>query len=409
MDSRVFGIRSIPVPKINLLGSITKSLTLPKTCYMCIMKKAYKYRIYPTKGQQSVLNSLLEECRWLYNRTLAYRKDAWEQEQKTVDWYETKRLIPIYKKTIRPTLSKVYSQVLQNVTERVDLALKAFFRRFKSGETPGFPRFKGYGRYDSMTYAQSGFNVDGEWLDLSKVGRLWMVLHRPIEGKIKTLTIRRSSTNKWYICFSCEVEPDVLPPIDRVVGIDLGLESFAVMSTGDTVDHPRFFRKEENALAKVQRRLSKEEKETPQRAKRRKPVSRVHERIRWRRENFAHQLSRRLVMEFGVIVFEDLNIKNMMRNGKLSKSIGDVAWNQLVQFTTFKAEEAGRRVVVVDPRNTTKMCSRCGVLTEKPLSQRMHDCVCGLSIHRDLNAAYNILRLGLQSVGNQSVEAHAVT
>ncbi len=103
---------------------------------------------------------------------LGYRKDAYEQEQRTADWYETKRLIPVYKKTIRQTLSKVYSQVLQNVTERVDLAFKAFFRRLKSGETPGFPRFKGYGRYDSMTYAQSGFKVDGEWLDLSKVGRI---------------------------------------------------------------------------------------------------------------------------------------------------------------------------------------------------------------------------------------------
>ncbi len=160
---------------------------------------------------------------------MAIALDAWEQDERNADWYETKRLIPVYKKTVRPTLSKVYSQVLQNVTERVDLAFKAFFRRLKSGETPGFPRFKGYGRYDSMTYAQSGFKVDGEWLDLSKVGRLWMVLHRPIEGKIKTLTIRRSSTGKWYVCFSCEVETEALPPTDKVVGIDVGLETFATL------------------------------------------------------------------------------------------------------------------------------------------------------------------------------------
>jgi len=189
------------------------------------MIKAYKYRIFPTKGQQRLLNQMLEECRWLYNRTLGYRKDAYEQDGRTADWHETKRLIPVYKKTTRPTLSKVYSQVLQNVTERVDLAFKAFFRRLKSGETPGFPRFKGYGRYDSMTYAQTGFKVDGEWLDLSKVGRIWMVLHRKIEGRIKTLTVRRSSTGKWYVCFSCEVEPSILPPTDKVVGIDVGLES----------------------------------------------------------------------------------------------------------------------------------------------------------------------------------------
>lgn len=300
--------------------------------------RAYRYRIYPTKGQQRLLAQLLEECRWLYNKTLEHRKEAWEQEQRSLDWYETKRMIPVYKKTTRPTLSKVYSQVLQNVTGRVDLAFKAFFRRLKSGEEPGYPRFKGHNRYDSMTYAQSGFKIDSEWLDLSKVGRIWMVLHRPIEGDIKTLTIRRSSTNKWYVCFSCEVEPVSLPPTDKVGGIDVGLESFATLSTGAQIANPRFFRTEQKALAKVQRRLSKEEKGTPQRAKRCKPAGRVHERIRWKRENFAHKLSRKLVNEFDVIAFEDLNIKGMVKNQCLAKSISDAAWNQLVQFTMSKAE-----------------------------------------------------------------------
>jgi putative transposase len=215
------------------------------------MNKAYKYRVFPTKGQQRLLNQMLEECRWLYNRTLGYRKDAWEQEERNADWYETKRLIPVYKKTVRPTLSKVYSQVLHNVTERVDLAFKAFFRRLKNGEEPGYPRFKGYGRYDSMIYAQSGFKIDGEWLDLSKVGRLWMVLHRPIEGKIKTLSVRRSSTNKWYVCFSCEIESQYESPTGSVVGIDVGLEAFATLSTGEQIANPRFFRTEEKKLASI--------------------------------------------------------------------------------------------------------------------------------------------------------------
>jgi len=372
------------------------------------------------------------------NKTLEHRKEAWEQEQRAVDWYETKRMIPVYKKTTRPTLSQVYSQVLQNVTERVDLAFKAFFRRLRQGEEPGYPRFKGYGRYNSMTYAQSGFKVEGEWLDLSKVGRIWMVLHRPIESIIKTLSITRSSTRKWYVCFSSEVEPEPLPPTNKVVGIDVGLTTFATFSTGEQVANPRFFRAEQKALAKVQCRLSKEEKGTPQRdgscfksaaccadrifcpsnrlgnppnalpPKRRKPVSRVHERIRWQRENFAHKLSRRLVNEFGVLAFEDLSIKGMVKNHNLAKSISDAAWNQLIQFTMSKAEGAGRRVVLVDPRNTTKMCSRCGVLVEKSLSERMHHCICGLSINRDLNASFNILRLGLQSLGIQSLEAHAI-
>ncbi|HCF27218.1 MAG TPA: transposase, partial [Cyanobacteria bacterium UBA11049] len=218
-----------------------------------------------------------------------------------------------------------------------------------------------------------------------------------------------SSTNKWYVCFCCEVEPNILPPTDKVVGIDVGLESFATLSTGEQIANPRFFSTEEKKLAKLQRRLSKEEKRTPQRAKSQKPVARVHERIRCKREDFADKLSRRLNNEFGVIAFEDLNILAMVKNHCLAKSIADAAWNQLVQFTDSKAEEAGRRVVLVDPRNTSKMCSRCGVLVEKTLSERMHHCVCGLSINRDLNASFNLLRLGLQTIGLQSIEAHALT
>lgn len=242
-----------------------------------------------------------------------------------------------------------------------------------------------------------GFKVSGQWLDLSKVGRLWMVLHRPIEGVIKTLTVRRSSTNKWYVCFSCEVETSPLTPFNRVVGVDVGLSSFATLSTGESIKNPRFLRIDQKALAYVQRRLNKEEKGTPQRVKRRKPVSRVHERIRWKREDFAHKLSRRFVNEFGVIVFEDLNIKGMVKNHCLAKSISDAAWNQLVQFTSSSSEEAGRCVKLVDPRNTSKRCSRCGILVEKKLSDRVHRCTCGLTIDRDLNASFNILRLGLQA------------
>ena len=235
-----------------------------------------------------------------------------------------------------------------------------------------------------------------------------MVLHRPIAGVIKTLTVRRSSTNKWYVCFSCHIEPIPQNSSDRVVGIDVGLSNFATLSTGESIKNPRFFCIEQKALAYVQRRLSKEEKGTPKRAKRRKPVSRVYERIRWKREDFAHKLSRRFVNEFGVVVFEDLNIKGMVKNHNLAKSISDTAWNQLIQFTIAKAEEAGRCVKLVDPRNTSKMCSRCGILVEKKLSDRVHRCTCGLTIDRDLNASFNILRLGLQMIGIQSVEAHAV-
>jgi len=361
--------------------------------------KAYRYRLFPTKSQVSQMEQTLEICRWVYNETLAMRKNAWEQEQRHISYYESKRQIPLWKKE-RPELSTVYSQVLQNVTLRVDLAFKAFFRRLKSGEKPGYPRFKGKGRYDSFTYPQSGFKLDGDRLHLSKIGDVRVVLHRPVEGTIKTLTIRRSATGKWYACFSVEYDPTPAPQKESVVGIDVGLESFATLSNGEKIENPRFFRTDEKALAKTQRKLSKAEKGTPERKKARKIVAHVHERIANRRLNFAHQTSRKVVDRFGTIVFEDLNITNMQKNHHLAKSIADVAWNMFITITESKAEDAGSRVILVNPRNTSQICSRCGMIVAKTLSDRVHSCShCGLVMDRDQNAAINIMRLGLQSQG----------
>jgi putative transposase len=361
--------------------------------------KAYRYRLFPTKSQVSQMEQTLEICRWVYNETLAMRKNAWEQEQRHISYYESKRQIPLWKKE-RPELSTVYSQVLQNVTLRVDLAFKAFFRRLKSGEKPGYPRFKGKGRYDSFTYPQSGFKLDGDRLHLSKIGDVRVVLHRPVEGTIKTLTIRRSATGKWYACFSVEYDPTPAPQKESVVGIDVGLESFATLSNGEKIENPRFFRTDEKALAKAQRKLSKAEKGTPERKKARKIVAHVHERIANRRLNFAHQTSRKVVDRFGTIVFEDLNITNMQKNHHLAKSIADVAWNMFITITESKAEDAGSRVILVNPRNTSQICSRCGMIVAKTLSDRVHSCPhCGLVMDRDQNAAINIMRLGLQSQG----------
>jgi putative transposase len=364
--------------------------------------KAFKYRIYPTKSQRTKMNQTLELCRWTYNETLAYRKKAYEENGKTVSKYETHNLLPKWKED-KPELKEVFSQTLQNVQERVDLAFKAFFRRVKSGDKPGYPRFKGRGWYDSFSYPQMGFKLENGLLKLSKIGDIKIKLHRPIEGKIKRLTVRRSATGKWFACFSVEQE-DLPKPEWKdglMVGIDVGLESFATLSNGEKIPNPRFFREEEKELARVQRKLSKAPKGSPERKKALKVVERVHERIANKRYEFAHQVSRDLVNRFGLIAFEDLNIKNMMQNRNLAKSIGDVAWNMLVSITSYKAVNAGSMVVLVDPRNTSKMCSRCGILVEKDLSERVHNCTqCGLSLDRDWNAAINILRLGTQSLQN---------
>ena len=178
------------------------------------MRKTFKYRIYLTNGQRRILEQQLEECRWVYNETLAYRKRAYEQEQRTANWYETKRLLPLWKED-RPALKLVHSMVLQNVTERFDLAFRSYFRRVREGaEEVGYPRYKSFGRYDSMTYPQyeNGVRLEGERLILSKVGAVHVVLHRPLEGTPKTVTLSRSGTRKWYVSFSCETEAHPLHP-----------------------------------------------------------------------------------------------------------------------------------------------------------------------------------------------------
>src|SRR5713101_4921468 len=174
------------------------------------MHKNFQYRLYPTKKQVRILNQTLEECRWLYNHLLAERKNAYEQESKGLTCYGQINTFPILKEE-RPSLNTVHSQVLQNVAVRIDLAFKAFFRRCKAGEKPGYPRFKSYGRYDSFTFPQSGFSIThDDRVTLSKIGSVKMVYHRPIKGTLKTCTIHRSATGKWYVCFSCECEPERL-------------------------------------------------------------------------------------------------------------------------------------------------------------------------------------------------------
>jgi putative transposase len=365
------------------------------------MLQMFQYRIYPTKKQQNVLESQLEECRWLYNHLLEKRRDTYEQNGKGLSCYEQQATYTILKQE-RPSLDLVHSQVLQHVAVRIDLAFKAFFRRCKAGEQPGYPRFKGKDRYTSLTFPQvpSGCHLTDGKLVVSKVGKVKMVLHRALPGKPKTCTISKSSTGKWYACFATEVEPERLPENSHAVGIDVGLKTFATLSDGQEIENPRFFRAEEKALAKVQRKHSKLTKGTPERRKHRKAVARVHERIKWKRQNFTHQQSRRIVNQFGIICGEDLRVNRMLQNQCLAKSISDAAWSAFFDQLSSKAGEAGRQLIKVNPAYTSQDCSRCHHRQKMPLSERVYHCpCCNLSIDRDLNASVNIKALGLQSVG----------
>jgi putative transposase len=364
------------------------------------MLRAFNYRLYPTRAQQRLLDQQLEECRWLYNHLLAERRDAWEQRQESLHYYDQAMSLPILKAE-RPQLAQVNAQVLQNVAVRIDLAFKAFFRRCKAGETPGYPRFRGKGRYDSFTFPQapSGckLKADDRRLRLHGIGAVKILLHRPIEGTPKTATVMRSRTGKWYVCFSCEcAEPAPLPATGQPVGIDVGLKAFATLSDGQEIANPRFFRLEEHALAKAQRRLSKEEQGTAERAVRRKIVARVHERITWRRSDFTHQHSRRIVNTFDLIAVEDLSVNRMAHNHCLAKSIHDVAWSQFANLLAYKAAWAGRRFVAVNPAYTSQDCSQCGHRkTDLTLADRTYICLCcGVVLDRDRNASLNILAVG---------------
>ncbi|MBN1133912.1 MAG: transposase, partial [Methanosarcinaceae archaeon] len=212
------------------------------------MRKTYKFRIYPNKIQEKKMERSLELCREVYNRTLAERKQAYEKSGKTLSKYTLNKLLPQWKKD-NPEYKEVFSQTLQEVQERVDLAFKHFFRRVKNGEKPGYPRFKGKGWYDSFTYPQLGFQVKGSHLYLSKIGDVYVKMHRKTEGKIKRVIVRRAACDKWFVSIITESEekeePNPKKEIEKVIGIDVGLSSFATMSDGTSISNPRFFWKEE--------------------------------------------------------------------------------------------------------------------------------------------------------------------
>jgi len=363
--------------------------------------------LFPTAAQGRVLQTTLDECRWLYNQLLEQRKTAYEERGETLTLYDQQATFGALK-AAWPALAGVHSQVLQNVAVRLDLAFKAFFRRVKAGETPGYPRFRGSNRYDSFCYPQSGFKVEGQRVYLSKIGHVKVVLHRPLEGTVKTCCVQRASTGKWFVTFACEVEDAPLSATASAVGIDLGLTSFATMSDGTAIANPRFFRRDERDLVRAQRRVA--EHPTPERGhpstrerrRRARIVARIHERIANRRRNFAHQESRTVVNAHDTIAVEDLSINRMVHNHCLAKSIHDAAWAMFVAMVAYKAACAGRRFIAVNPAYTSQDCSRCGHRQKMPLSDRTYQCpCCHLVLSRDVNAAKNILAVGLHGLGEE--------
>lgn len=363
------------------------------------VRKTFQFRLRPTKAQTKLLQGQLDECRWLYNELLSQRKVAHEELDVSLSKYQQLMFLPLLKEE-RPTLQTVHSQVLQNIVDRLDKAFQSFFRRCKAGEKPGFPRFRGEHRYDSFCYPQSGFALVNKKISLSKIGSIRIKMHRPIEGEIKTCTIKKTPSGEWDLTLSCEVSVTPLEPNGEAIAIDVGIETFATLSNGEKIENPRFFKRGEKALAKVQRKLSKLAKGTKERRKTGKIAAKIHERIKNQRKDFCHKQAKKIVDQYQYICLEDLNIKTMMEKSHFGKSIADASWNQFRQFLTYKAAEAGRKLGVVNPAYTSQICSQCGHLEKKSLKERKHQCSeCGYTAHRDFNAAQNILALGLDGLG----------
>jgi len=352
------------------------------------MQKSFRYRIYPTRKQTIKLLHVLSVCRKLYNDTLHDRKVAYEDCHRGLSFYDQCGWLKY------TDYQGVYGHVLQNVLHRADFAFQNFFRRVKNGEKPGYPRFKGRNRYDSFKYPDpygGGYKIEDNKLHLSKIGAIRIFRHREIEGKIKTCTIKREGDDQWYASFSVEL-PDPEPKeIKTTVGVDVGITTLATLSDGTEIENIKVLDKYDSKLRKAHRHLSRKKKGSNNRNKQRIRLAKIYRKVGNIRKDHLHKTSRILADTYDRIIFEDLQIKNMVKNHHIARSIRDASWNILIRFTTYKAEEAGGAVELVDPKNTSKQCSVCGGIQSMPLSQRTYRCPdCGLVIGRDHNAAINI-------------------
>jgi putative transposase len=361
------------------------------------VRKTYQYRLTPTPAQEQALETVLHRCRTLYNTALEQRKTWWERGQgKNATYYQQKAELPDMKAAC-PEYAEVNAQVLQEVILRVERAFQAFFRRVQNGETPGYPRFRGQGRYNSITYPRygSGVMVDGGILSLSKIGRVPIRLQRSLQGTPKTVTIAREADG-WYACISCaDVPIHPMPLAGQETGRDLGLEAFATLANGTRIFYPGWYRQAERALKTAQRRIARREKGSHRRRKAVQVLAKAQRTVRRQRRDFHHKTVLALARENNAIYHEGVQTAAMVKHQHLAKSISAAGWSAFLSILSFKAAYAGRKVVAVHPAFTSQMCSGCGVNVSKGLSVRWHSCPeCGTSLHRDHNAAKKRERAG---------------
>jgi putative transposase len=358
------------------------------------MLKTFKYKLNPNHKQKALLASTLDTCRELYNMSLEQRK------MQRVGQFEQMRQVTALKAEF-PEYKTVHAHVLQNVIKKLNRSFENFFRRCKEGGKPGFPRFKGRDRYDSFQFNNTGFSLNGSVLSLSKIGNVKVRLSRglPDGAVVKTCTVKQSVSG-WFCTLTFEYEPVPLPINADAIGIDVGIENFAALSDGTMIPNPRFYECGQAELRRSQRKVARRKKGSHRRRKAVVLLRKTHERIANRRQDFLHKTTTKLGQKFGVIVVENLNVKGLAQ-GILSKQVHDASWSTFFNFLSYKAADAGRKIVGVNCAYTSQTCPACGTRKKKSLGEREHNCSeCGLVLHRDTAAAKVILGRSFPSNAN---------
>ncbi len=357
-----------------------------------ILRRTYRYRLYPTARQCVALTAQLAFACELYNTALHQRRDAWRSRRRLIGLYQQFReLTDLRAAGLGP--AGMSCAAMRDPLRRLDRAFVALFRRLKSGQRPGFPRFRSTRRYDSLTWSQ--WVLRQSRLALPGIGHVKVRWHRPLppDAKIRTVTIRRHGRH-WYVGFALDMPAKTpLPASGQAAGLDLGITTFAALSNGERFVGPRALRANLTRLRRAQRRLSRRLLGSQRRRKAALTLRHRHDHVRNLRRDHAFKLASDLVRRFDVIYVEDLNIKGLVRS-RAARDIQDQGWGSFVRILTDKAAEAGRAVIELDPRNTSQMCSACGALVPKQLGERWHRCGCGYEADRDTNAARNLYRLG---------------
>lgn len=391
------------------------------------MRTAYQYRLRLMTEQQATIDHWLELCRHQYNYRLAERFNWWEQNRCDVNacplvcylpelkdrpnLYSQKRDL-VNSKKLFPEYKDIPSHTLQDVIARVDKTFERWLKCDSTGKRSGKPRFKGQGRYRSLGFPDpiKPEHVDGKFIQLPKLGKLKLILHRPIPDgfKIKTATISKKADG-YYITLSLqdssvpELSPE-LPTLGNTIGIDLGLKSFLVDDAGEEVEIPQHYRKAQKKLGRLQRSLSRKKKWSKRRKKAVKRVARLHQKIANQRKDFHYKTAKKLLNQGKHIGHEALNIKGIAKS-RMAKSTHDAGWGQFLQILSVKAANAGLMTIAVNPNGTTQNCSGCGQKVPKEIQDRWHSCPhCGLELDRDHNAAINIKYLAVGHPVNKAQE-----